>query len=84
MSDSLKEAGNETCGATYRNRIPGGADQGERAIDREALAIKGSHVNPALVQRQSRSLTSGDLASSLKGERATEWVTRSEKSAEAV
>jgi len=38
---SLKEAGSETCGATDRNRIRGAADQGERATDREALAIKG-------------------------------------------
>jgi hypothetical protein len=47
-----KEAESETCGATYRNRIGGGADQGERAIDREALAIKEGFVNPALVQGQ--------------------------------
>jgi hypothetical protein len=36
--DSLKAAGSETGGATYRNRIEGGAIQGERANDREALA----------------------------------------------
>jgi len=62
----------EPHGATNRNRIGGGADQGERAIDREALAIKGSHVNPALVQGQSMSLTWGDLASLLKGRRRRE------------
>jgi len=37
---ALKEAGSETCGATYRNRIRGGADQGKRAANREALATK--------------------------------------------
>jgi hypothetical protein len=37
---SLKAARSKTCGATYRNRIGGGADQGERANDREALATK--------------------------------------------
>lgn len=41
-SDSLKAAGSETCGTTYRNRIRGGVNQGERAIDRETLAIKGT------------------------------------------
>src|SRR5581483_11079140 len=35
-----KAAGSETCGATYRNRMRGEATQGERAIDREALATK--------------------------------------------
>jgi len=29
------------CGPMYKNRIEGGADQGERAKDREALVIKG-------------------------------------------
>lgn len=38
---ALKEAGSETRGATYRNRIGGAAGQGERAIDREALTTKG-------------------------------------------
>jgi len=28
-------------GPTYRNRIGGDADQGERASDREALMVKG-------------------------------------------
>jgi hypothetical protein len=37
-------------------------NQGERAIDREALAIKGHRVNPAFVQGQPTSLTWGDLA----------------------
>src|SRR6266498_1240043 len=38
--ESLKAAGSEICGATYRNRIGGGGNQGERATDREALATK--------------------------------------------
>ena len=37
---ALKEAGSERHGATNRNRIGGDAEQGERARDREALAIK--------------------------------------------
>jgi hypothetical protein len=36
----LKEAGKRNCEPTNRNRIRGGAYQGERAIDREALATK--------------------------------------------
>jgi hypothetical protein len=40
VRESLKEAGSETCGVTNRNRIGGGANQGERANDREALATK--------------------------------------------
>lgn len=36
---SLKAAERTTCGATYSNRIRGRRHQGERAIDREALAI---------------------------------------------
>jgi len=41
VRESLKAAGSETCGVTYRNRMGGGADQGERATDRKALATKG-------------------------------------------
>jgi hypothetical protein len=67
VRDSLKAAGSETCGATYRNRIGGGATQGERARNREALATKEWSVNLALVQGQSMSFTWGDLASCLKG-----------------
>ena len=37
---ALKAAGNRTCGVTNRNRIGGGANQGEWANDHEALAIK--------------------------------------------
>jgi hypothetical protein len=37
---ALKAAGSETCGATNRNRIGGGANQGEWAMNHEALAIK--------------------------------------------
>jgi hypothetical protein len=33
-----------------KNRIEGGADQGERASDREALVTKGGGVDPAVVQ----------------------------------
>jgi len=53
--------------------------QGERAIDRETLAIKGHHVNPAFVQGQPTSLTWGDLALFLNGRRwsdTTDWTER--------
>jgi hypothetical protein len=33
-----------------KNRIEGGAEQGERARNREALVIKAGGVNPAVVQ----------------------------------
>ena len=70
MREPLKEAESETCGATNRNRIEGGADQGERARNREALATKTVRVvNPALVQGQPMILTWGELASCLKGRR---------------
>jgi hypothetical protein len=35
-----ERSGSGTCGATNRNRIRGVADKGERAANREALAIK--------------------------------------------
>ena len=69
MRDLLKAAERETCGATYRNRIGGGAHQGERARIREALAIKERSVYPALAQRQPMRLTWGALALRLKGRR---------------
>jgi len=40
--ESLKAAERKTCGATHRNRMGGVVTQGERALDREALAIKPS------------------------------------------
>jgi len=49
--------------STNRNRIRGGADQGERALNREALATtKGGSVDPATARGRSRTLTWGDLA----------------------
>jgi hypothetical protein len=39
-----------SCGPMDKNWIEGAADQGERAMNREALVIKGSGVNPAVVQ----------------------------------
>ncbi len=38
--------------STNRNRIGGSAEQGERATDREAVATKGSGVDPAIVRRR--------------------------------
>jgi len=62
VRESLKAAGSETGGVTYRNRSRGGADQGEQGRIREALAIKERSVYPALVQGQPMGLTWGDLA----------------------
>jgi RNA-directed DNA polymerase len=78
---ALKEAGSETCGATNRNRIEGGTDQGEWAMSHEALAIK---------ERFRKSgARAGTVSESYLGRSrlALERVTvphRSEKSAEAV
>jgi hypothetical protein len=69
VRESLKEAGSETCGATNRNRIGGGADQGERAIDREALATKERFRKSDARAGTVGGLTWGDLASPLKGGR---------------
>jgi hypothetical protein len=43
-------SGERTRGPTNRNRIRGVGDQGERAIDREALVTKGTCVDPAVVR----------------------------------
>ncbi|PYO68989.1 MAG: hypothetical protein DMD69_04415 [Gemmatimonadetes bacterium] len=58
----MKAAGSATCGATDRNQIGGGADQGERANDREALAIKGTLRKSGARAGTVRGLTWGDLA----------------------
>jgi len=82
--ESLKEAGSETCGATNRNRIRGGGNQGERASDREALATKETSRRSG-----ARAGTVDDSylgRSRLTPERATvsRETARSEKSAAAV
>ena len=72
VRDSLKEACSENCGATNRNRIRGGADQGERANDREALATKGKFRKSGARAARADVLTWGDLASLLKRRRRIE------------
>ena len=54
---------------TYRNRIRGAADQGELAIDSEALAAKETRRKSGGCAVKADSLTQGDLALCLKGRR---------------
>jgi hypothetical protein len=77
----VKEAG--SCGPTNRNRIQGGAEQGERATDREALVTKARRRRSGGRAAKVDDLTRGDLALCLKGQR---WPRgqRSEKSAEVI
>ncbi len=70
-------------GPTNRNRIQGGAGQGERAYGREALVTKVRQRKSGGRAAKVDVLTRGDLASRLKGRRGSQEL-RSEKSAEAV
>jgi hypothetical protein len=63
-----------------KNRIEGVAEQGERAMNREALVIKARWRRSGGCAVKECALTRGDLASCLKGRR----LCRSEKSAEVV
>ncbi len=81
-TDRLKEAWKVIHGPTYRNRIQGAADQGERAINREALVAKGRRRKFGGRVEKGCVLTRGDLALCLKGRRSVSG--RSEESAEAV
>ena len=82
MTDRLEEAWKVTHGPTYRNRIQGAADQGERARNREALVANGERRKFGGRVGKECVLTRGDLALCLKGRRSvSEW---SEESAEAV
>jgi hypothetical protein len=75
-------SGKRTDGPTNRKRIRGGAEQGERATDREALVTKGRRRKSGGRVGTVSVLIWGDLALRLKGRRGREL--RSEKSAEAV
>ena len=68
-TDVPKEAASTTCGVTNRNRIRGGATQGERANDREALATKELFRRSSTRAGTVDVLTWGDLASLLKERR---------------
>jgi hypothetical protein len=63
----LKEARSGRGGQTNRNRVRGVPSQGERAKDREALAIKGKGRKLGCGAPKVRTLTWGGLASRLKG-----------------
>jgi hypothetical protein len=69
-----------SCEPMNKNRIEGGAEQGERAKDREAPVIKARRRRSGGCAAKECVLTRGDLALRLKGRR----LCRSEKSAEAV
>ncbi len=69
-------------GPTYRNRIRGAADQGERATDREALVANGKWRKSGGGVVKGCGLTGGGLALRLKGRRPVRG--RSEESAEAI
>jgi hypothetical protein len=65
--DGAGGSGERSCGSTYRNRMRGATDQGERANDREALATKGEWRRSGDRAAKVVVLTRGDLASCLKG-----------------
>jgi hypothetical protein len=58
-----------SCGPMNKNRIEGVADQGERAMNREALVIKGKRRRSGGRAVKECVLTWGDLALCLKGQR---------------
>ena len=62
-----KEARSVNCEPMNKNRIEGGADQGERAKDREAFVTKGRWRRSGGCAMKECVLTWGDLASCLKG-----------------
>jgi hypothetical protein len=79
----VKEAWSEAAGRRTGDRIEGGAEQGERAVDREAVVTKARRRRSGGRAAKVNGLTRGDLALRLKGRRGLQdpW---SEKSAEAV
>jgi len=82
VTDRLEEAWKVTHGPTDRNRIRGAADQGERAMNREALVANGTWRKSGGRVGKECALTRGDLALRLKGRHAVRaW---SEESAEAI
>ena len=58
-----------SCGPMNKNRIEGDADQGERAMNREAVVIKGKRRRSGGRAVKECVLTWGDLASRPKGRR---------------
>jgi hypothetical protein len=82
VTDRLEEAWKVTHGPTNRNRIQGAADQGERAMNREALVANGTRRRSGGRVGKECVLTRGALALRLKGRRSVSG--RSEESAEAI
>ena len=64
-----KEAWSINCEPMDKNRIEGVAEQGERAVNREALVIKAKRRKSGGCAVKECVLTWGDLASCLKGRR---------------
>ena len=58
-----------SCEPMNKNRIEGAAEQGERAINREALVIKARRRKSGGCAAKECVLTWGDLALRLKGRR---------------
>ena len=58
-----------SCERMDKNRIEGAAEQGERAMNREALVIKAKRRKSGGCAAKECVLTWGDLASWLKGRR---------------
>ena len=58
-----------SCEPMNKNRIQGGAEQGERANNREAVVIKARRRKSGGCAMKECVLTWGDLASCLKGRR---------------
>jgi hypothetical protein len=79
----VKEAWIEAAGRRTGDRIRGGAEQGERAVDREAVVTKARRRRSGGRAAKVNGLTRGDLALRLKGRRGPRGLW-SEKSAEAV
>jgi hypothetical protein len=75
-----KEAWSVSCEPMNKNRIEGAVEQGERAINREALVIKAKRRRSGGCAAKECVLTRGDLALWVKARR----YCRSEKSAEVV
>jgi hypothetical protein len=73
-------SGERNRGPTNRNRIPGAAERGERALDREASMAKRSGVDPAAVRGRAAFLP-GEISPRARKGDTERW---SEKSAEAV
>lgn len=69
-----------SCGPMNKNRIEGAADRGERAMNREALVIKGKRRRSGGRAVKECVLTWGDLASRLKGRRCRAGASNQQRS----